>query len=372
LNLARLSLAVAVLAAVGFAARPEMADAGYVAPSMEYGVGAFPYGHPETTDRDFQMARGAGLTWARVIVPWRSIEGACNDCYEFGDLDRVVQSAQANGIRLILKIDHQPAWSRVVPAENGPPDNPEDYADIISAVVARYGSGAVPAIELWNEPNLSREWGGAVMGPDTAKQYVYMVRRAYEEAKKKDPNITILSAGLAPTGTTDGTAQPDDTYLQWMYTEGLASFTDGIGMIANGFGIPPETPILSDPSRPHQSFYFRHIEQMRNIMVQNGDVNKQAWIMETGYTTDTRPGSPYAWSAVPDEATKGDYIIRSLQYAKQNWAPWIAVTTVWTLSDPEWDANNEQYYWAITNPDGTQRDSYVMIANARNTPGVLP
>jgi hypothetical protein len=143
-------------------------------------------------------------------------------------------------------------------------------------------------------------------------------------------------------------------------------------MIANGFGIPPETPIMSDASRPHPSFYFRHIEEMRNIMVLNGDAAKQVWIMETGYTTDTRPGSPYAWSAVPDEATKGDYIIRSLQYAKQTWEPWIAVVTIWTLSDPEWDANSEQYYWAITNPDGTPRDSYVMIANARNTPGVLP
>lgn len=371
MNFARLSLAAAVLAAVGFAARPSASDAAYVAPAMEYGVGAFPMGHPETTDRDFQLARAAGLTWARVIVPWRSIEGACNDCYDFTDLDRVVASAQANGIRPILKIDHQPAWSRTVPADNGPPDNPEDYADIVSAVVARYGSAAVPAIEIWNEPNLSREWGGAVMGPDTAKQYVYMVKRAYEEAKKKDPNVTILSAGLAPTGTADGTAQPDDTYLQWMYSEGLANVTDGIGMIANGFGIPPETPILSDPSRPHQSFYFRHIEQMRNIMVQNGDVGKQVWIMETGYTTDQRPGSPYAWSAVPDENTKGDYIVRSLKYAKQNWQPWIAVVTIWTLSDPEWGQANEQYYWAITEPDGSPRASYVMVANARNT-GALP
>lgn len=370
MNLARLVLAVAVLAAVGFAARPNLADAAYVAPAMEYGVGAFPMGHPESTDRDFGLAQGAGLTWARITVPWRSIEGSCNDCYNFADLDRVVQSAQANGIRLIVKIDRPPAWARAVPADNGPPDNPEDYADIVSAVVERYGSGAVPAIEVWNEPNLSREWGGAVMGPDTAKQYVYMLRRAYEEAKKKDPNITILSAGLAPTGTTDGTAQPDDVYLQWLYEDGLARYTDGIGMIANGFGIPPETPIMSDPTRPHPSFYFRHIEQMRNIMVQNGDANKQVWIMEAGYTTD-QVNPAYAWSAVPDEQTKGDYIVRALAYAKQNWQPWIAVMTVWTLADPEWTQQNEQYWWAITDPDGTPRASYALIANARNT-GALP
>ena len=366
-------VAAAALALALSPFRPAPAGAVYVAPSLEYGVGAFPMGHPESTDRDFKLAAGAGLTWARVIVPWRAIEGACNDCYDFADLDRVVASARANGIKLIVKIDHQPAWSRVVPAENGPPDNPEDYADIVSAVVARYGSGGVPAIEVWNEPNLSREWGGALINEDTAKQYVHMVRRSYEEAKKKDPNVTILSAGLAPTGTADGTAQPDDVYLQWLYSEGLGRFTDGIGMIANGFGIPPETPLMSDPNRPHPSFYFRHLEQMRELMVANGDANKQAWVMEHGYnTTNTAdPSSAYNWHAVPSEQTKGEYIVRALAYAKQNWQPWIAVMTIWTLSDPEWTAAQEQYWWAITEPNGTPRDSYVLIAAARSA-GQLP
>ena len=374
-----LSLAVATVAMAVSSPRPTPAEAVYVAPTMEYGVGAFPMGHPESTDRDFKLAAGAGLTWARISVPWRSIEGACNDCYEFADLDRVVAAARANGIKLIVKIDHQPAWARAVPAPNGPPDDPEDYADIVSAVVARYGSAGVPAIEVWNEPNLSREWGGAVMGEDTAKQYVHMVRRAYEEAKEKDPNVTILSAGLAPTGTADGTAQPDDVYLQWLYEDGLARYTDGIGMIANGFGIEPERELLSDPSRPHPSFYFRRFEQLRNIMVANGDGAKQAWIMEHGYNTANTadPASAYNWHAVPDEQTKGQYIVRALSYAKQNWkdpvtgAPWVAVMTVWTLADPEWTQANEQYWWAVTEPNGTPRDSYTLIANARNT-GQLP
>ena len=367
----RALVAAAVLVAGALSVRPGPgAEAAYVAPTMEYGIGAFPMGHPEATEQQFDQMVAAGLKWARIPVMWKAIEGACNDCYEFADLDRVVAAAGARGISLIAKIDHPPDWARQVPAANGPPDNPEDYADIVAQVVGRYGSAGIPVIEVWNEPNLSREWGNAIVDEDTATDYVYLLRRAYEQAKLKDPNVTILSAGLAPTGTADGTAQPDDQYLQWMYEKGLGRWTDGIGMIANGFGIPPETPIMADPSRPHPSFYFRHIEQLRAIMEANGDAGKQVWIMEHGYTTDTQ-NPVYAWHAVPDEQTKGDYIIRALRYAKQNWQPWIAQITIWTLSDPEWHAGHEQYWWAVTEPDGTPRQSYAMIQQARAT-GQLP
>jgi hypothetical protein len=363
-------LAAAVLVAGAVSMRPAPAEAQYRAPTLEYGIGAFPMGHPEATVQQFDQMVAAGLKWARIPVQWKAIEGSCNDCYDFADLDRVVAEAQARGIRLIVKIDHQPDWARTVPAVNGPPDNPEDYADIVSAVVARYGSAGIPVIEVWNEPNLSREWGNAVMSEDTATDYIFMLRRAYEQAKLKDPNITILSAGLAPTGTADGTAQPDDVYLQWMYEKGLAQWSDGVGLIANGFGIPPETPLMSDPSRPHPSFYFRRIEQMREIMVANGDAGKQVWIMEHGYTTD-KTNPTYSWAAVPDEQTKGEYIVRALQYARQNWAPWVAEITIWTLADPEWSQANEQYWWAVTEPDGTPRPSYAVIQQARAS-GALP
>ena len=28
------------------------------------------------------------------------------------------------------------------------------------------------------------------------------------------------------------------------------------------------------------------------------------------------------------------------------------------IPEPEWTANDEQYYWSITNPDGTARPAY--------------
>ena len=47
------------------------------------------------------------------------------------------------------------------------------------------------------------------------------------------------------------------------------------------------------------------------------------------------------------------------------------VMFVWNIADPTWTSANEQYWWAITNPDGTPRPAYNSLMAARTT-GVLP
>ena len=55
------------------------------------------------------------------------------------------------------------------PGHNGPPDNLSDFGDFVYALVSRYKTGSpqgrVHAIEIWNEPNLAREWGNKPPNP---------------------------------------------------------------------------------------------------------------------------------------------------------------------------------------------------------------
>ncbi|MDP8923504.1 MAG: cellulase family glycosylhydrolase [Chloroflexota bacterium] len=339
----------------------------------EYGAAAFMLGHPETTDIQLQRMTEAGLSWVRVDIPWRSIEASCQDCFDWTDLDRVVAATNATGIRIMASVHRSPAWSRQVPVENGPPDAMSDYADFLRAVAERYYAGSpfgtIHAIQVWNEPNLSREWGNAVIDREQASQYMYMLKESYKAIKAVDPSKTVVSAGLSPTGTNDGTAQPDDVYLSWLYDSGLAQYSDAIGMHAPGFGSPPEAEPLSNPAFPHPSFYFRRIEQLRDIMVLNGDAGKRAWINEFGWTTD-QVNPQYSWYAVTPEQ-QAEYIVRAYRYAATNWSGWVGPMFVWNIADPTWTPEYEHYWWSITEPDGTPRPAYLALQAAR-TDGTLP
>jgi hypothetical protein len=92
-------------------------------------------------------------------------------------------------------------------------------------------------------------------------------------------------------------------------------------------------------------------------MVANGDADRQIAVLEMGWTADDRPNSLYKWHAVT-EAEKADYLVRAFKFAREKWAPWIGMMTIIYQSAPHWTKNDEQYYWCITNPDGTTRPAY--------------
>jgi hypothetical protein len=106
----------------------------------------------------------------------------------------------------------------------------------------------------------------------------------------------------------------------------------------------------------------------------NGDAGKQVWINEFGWTTDTVHPDRAFYAVTPEQ--QADYIVRAFQYARQYWQPWVGPMFVWNIPDPTWapDATGvypEQYYWGITETDGTPRPAYTALANARAS-GLLP
>jgi len=345
--------------------------------SPEYGVVSNLLGYPETTQQDVDMIKAAGLQWIKLTVPWRSVEASCKGCIDWDELDRVMLIASQAGLKVLARVDHPPAWARAVPAENGPPDDPYDYADFVGEMARRYANGSpkgtINAIQIWNEPNLSREWGGTGVEPiidrRAAVNYMSLLRQSYQEIKAKDPTKIVVSAGLSPTGTNDGTAIDDITYLEWLYDNDLDEYSDAIGAHGPGYGSAPEADRLSNPAFPHDSFYFRRIEQVHDLMVRKGDVNKQVWVLEFGWTTDTVHPDRSFYAVTPE--VQADYIVRAYKFAKANWSPWVGPMFVWNMRDPTWTPDNEQLWWSIINADGTPRPAYTAIQTAR-TDGTLP
>ncbi|HEY1295101.1 MAG TPA: hypothetical protein VGJ60_18645 [Chloroflexota bacterium] len=340
--------------------------------SPDYGMSVFLWGHPDTTNRDLKLITDLGFHWQKTLFQWRAIEAGCKGCFDWSEADRVVKASATAGVQMIARLDFQPAWSRKDGAMNGPPDNYQDYADFVSAFVTRYSAvstiGRVAAIEVWNEVNLDREWGMATIDKKQAADYVRLLSGAYTAAKAADPSVTVITAGLSPTGVSDGHSEDDVQYLQWLFDAGLRGHYDVLG--AHGNTQAPEVDVAPGSLKdfPHGSFYFRRVEQLRDVMVRNGDADKRVWLLEFGWTADTLHPN-YAWFAVTEDK-KGTNIIKALQYAREKWQPWIGVMTLWTLPDPGWTSDREEYWWAITNADGSPRAAYTDLLQARHG-GVL-
>jgi polysaccharide biosynthesis protein PslG len=341
--------------------------------SPDYGVHMFIWGQPSTTQRDLHLATDAGFRWQKSLFQWRDIERGGKGQFDWSESDRVVRASAAAGVRIIARLDFEPLWARKDHAHNGPPDDYQDYWDFVSAFVTRYRTastiGRVHAIEVWNEPNLDREWGDQAIGPDSAADYVRLLGGAYLAAHAADPNIIVLSAGLSPTGVIDAHSADDLEYLKWMYRAGVSGKFDALGVNANAQAPEVAAAFGSLKNFDHPSFYFRRVEQLRQVMVDNGDAARQIWLLEWGWTADTVHPA-YSWFAV-SEQKKADNVVEAFKFARAQWSPWIGVMVLWTLADPTWDASREEYWWAITNPDGSPRAAYTSVRAARTT-GALP
>ncbi|MDQ6670548.1 MAG: hypothetical protein M3069_07295 [Chloroflexota bacterium] len=355
-------------------AAPAAPSAGpVVVSSPDFGMNVFLWGHSDTTGRDLKLVTDVGFHWQKTLFQWRQIEGGCKGCFNWSEADRVVKASTQAGVKIIARLDLQPAWARADGAANGPPDNYQDYADFVSAFVTHFASnssvGRVQAIEIWNEVNLDREWGGQAINQQQAADYVRLLGLSYQAAKAADPSIVVVSAGLSPTGTTDGHAADDVQYLQWLYAAGMKGKYDVLGAHGNTQAPEVDAAFGSIANFPHASFYFRRIEQLREVMVTNGDSDKRVWLLEFGWTSDSVHPN-YSWFAVSEEK-KGANILKAFQYARDHWQPWIGVMTLWTVPDPTWTAEREEYWWAITNADGSARPAYADLLKARATGGAL-
>ncbi len=313
--------------------------------------------------RDLQATKDIGFGWVKQSIPWRNVEGYNKGEYDWYRPDQMVKYTNEAGLKLLVRIDQQPLWSvegKLPPeaiTENQPPYDYQDFGDFCGALAQRY-TGQIAAYQVWNEPNLSREWGEQSPNP---VEYTKLLKVCYEAIKRYDPEAIVISAGLAPTGTPPPEAMPDADFLQGMYDAGAADYFDVLGLNAPGYKAPPTVSPEEGESEEWGNgrwFVFRHVEDMREIMVQNGDGDKQVAILEMGWVLEQNIHPNYEWFGVTEEQ-QADYLVGAYEYAQENWQPWIGLMTTLYLADADWTAqDNEQYWWAINLPDGTPRKAY--------------
>ena len=184
---------------------------------------------------------------------------------------------------------------------------------------------------------------------------------------------------MAPTGDNNDIAMPDDIFYEGMYQAmggNSSGYFDMLGVHGAGFAAPPELDPAEAASDQqyggYRFFAFRHVEDIRAIMVRNGDADKKIVLLEFGWTFD--PVNPsYKWHGADAGITdmvQADYLKRAYEYASNNWQPWIGLMNLLTMPNLDWLADGnpqdeEQYWWAIMEPSQIDelkfRPAYVVL-----------
>ena len=283
------------------------------------------------------IAYDLNFGWVKYQVDWSSIEYIPGHySIELEKLDGLVEGAFDRNLQVLLSVVKAPDWARTTTEGNGPPADYNDYYNFLRFLVQRY-RGKVAAIEVWNEPNLHIEWNGGTL---SGAEYVGLLAGAYETIKGEDASITVVSAGLAPTGVNDGISSVDDRlYLRQMYEAGLANYADAVGVHPYGWANPPWIRCCRDPNGPpthndHPSFFFLNtIEDYRSIQAEFGDSERPLWATEFGWGTMERLDLP-----IPEEQPFLVYMNeeRQAEYIRDAF-----------LMAQEWDFMGPMFLWNL-------------------------
>lgn len=310
--------------------------------------------------------------WVKTQVSWKLHEPRPGETSAelFGELDRLVDAAANNNIKLLLSVSKAPEWSRPTTDEDGPPRDYAEFERFMAYLATRY-QGRVAAYELWNEPNLRREWNGEPLDP---ARLVELTRRGAAGVRSADANALIISAAPATTGINDGvTAVDDRVYLRGMLAAGIGDVVDGIGVHPYGWANPATAEVADAAQKApshndHPSFFFRDtMQEYRALLVEYGAGERPLWATEFGWGSfenltadDGTPAAPPAGAEFMAHVSEWDqavYIMDAFALA-HDWE-WAGPMILWNLNfAPGIGSAFSESGYSILRQDGERRPAY--------------
>ena len=235
---------------------------------------------PAEADRDLSAQNATGIHIHRQQFKWQDIETAPGK-YSFGTTDLYMERMAASGMRVLPVIFDAPPWhakgkDRPEKGLFSRPKSGKALGKVGAAIIKRYGpkgsfwkgkpsrfrQSAIRALQIWNEPNLRYYWSGK----PNAKQYVAVLKGAFQQINKADRNTEVVTAGI-PQSTTRG-AIGLKKYLTQMYKAGAKKWFDTLGLNAYA---------------KNAKDLGNKLSLIRSVMKRRGDAKAKLWITEIGW-----------------------------------------------------------------------------------------
>jgi polysaccharide biosynthesis protein PslG len=301
---------------------------------------------PWKIKRTLEMVREMGAPWIVEYFPWAYYEPQPGR-YNWNHPDLVIDHANRQGLTVIARLGYVPDWAR--PQESTPllleEDRYDDFGRFAAEFVRRYAD-RVDYVIIWNEPNLSLEWGYRPVDPES---YVEMLRVVYPMVKEANPQVQVLGGALAPTLAPPNSewGMNDLIYLQRMYDAGAADYFDILAVHSYGWYSDADEP--PDP----EVINFRRTELVYEIMQRNGDGDKPVMITEGGWNDHPR------WTRAVRPARRIQNTIRAYEIAQHEW-PWLESLSFWAFRYP-WDAKTYQDYFTFVDTQFEPKPIYLEV-----------
>lgn len=291
----------------------------------------------------FQRIGEAQFGWIRQQSRWSAYEparGQFQNAY-VAKVDSLVNDAAAHGVRIMFSVVNSPDWAG---DGGGLPRDGADFGRLMSFVANRY-KGRVQAYEVWNEQNYAYETDGLV----DVGSYIPVLKAGYEAIKAVDPNTLVVFGGLTPTGIRDRPdVELDDVeYLKQIYgiNDGeVKNYYDVLGAHPGATCNPPDTSWPDNPATTpcgtdedgsrsftsDNSFYFKRILNLRDVMERNGEGDKPMWLTEFGWNTSPAPTDGDDFARYVTEDQQAGYIMQAFDIGRSY--DWMGVMFVWNLN----------------------------------------
>jgi len=310
-------------------------------------LGQFEYGgHVMDTGsgRAIEAMRRAGMTWMKVQIRYSS--GA-----SFDQAQGAISNARANGFKVLLGVVGNAG-------ELGA--GGDGYINGFATWLGNLASLGPDAIEVWNEPNLDREWP---RGQISGAMYASMLQRAYSAIKRVNPGVLVISAAPAPTGAEGaypGSVMNDDRWLREVVDAGGMGYTDCVGLHYNEGVVRPSA--TSGDFR--DNYYTRYFPTIVNTYWSIINGQKPLCITELGYLTPE--GFPFldpyfGWGQNTTVSQQAAWLAEAAALSSQSGR--VKMMIVWNVDFTYYGADPMAGF-AIVRPDGSC-PACDALANAR-------
>jgi hypothetical protein len=300
------------------------------APVMETGGQVF------RLDVAMSHLRAAGMNWVRV--QYRYDQGRSSAA----EVANLIKPFNDQGLKVLLVVVGQAGQMQADPAAYY-----TAYAAFLGAV-ARLNPAA---IQVWNEPNIDREWPA---GQINGASYTDLLRQASAAIRAANPAVLIVSAAPAPTGFFSGSCNDngcdDNVFIQQMNAAGAADLIDCVGVHYNE-GILPPGATSGDP-RGNSSHYSRYFPAMLDLYARTFP-GKPLCFTEVGYLSgEGYPPLPaaFSWAAETSVREQADWLAGAVQLARASRR--VRLLLVWNIDSTTF-GDDPQAGYAIRRPDGT-------------------